>query len=604
MSKTAVTSFSVILSLAVLAPLFNVDHFVPIVSFFMEALSVFFFGLCVLAFAFLAPRGARALASPWLFVAACTLLLFAQRGLGLYDYVDVPAAWLFFLFCFAALFFVGQVAGENPALRELLLNRLCWSVIIFALVNVGVQTLQAMGYEPLLVADNFLLKVDVRCRPGGNLGQSNHSSTFVLMALAAVLYLWRSVQQISYKCALPISMVLLLGLALSASRMAWVEMAVLGALIIARPAHLKLMRTQAVWAVSGFLLSFLLISQLPVLFFDFSNCQSGTARLLDGAAQGNWYRLELIRQAFTVWQSAPWFGVGLGKFMGTAYFLETRLAIQQPFDMYPHNLLLQVLAETGIVGLALLTSVSVLWGRAAWRALGTGLNTQNSGNWPMLVWVLVLCVHSLLEQPLNYSYFLLLFAVALGVLNAAPDAPKGIPLGKKFFAFCGLAMMVVAVLGTIDYQRTSNALNIMEMAAKAMPLRSDEGDALVENATANIVLFQSYLDFMRIPLRPTTMAALPLLRQEGLRVLRNLPQAVVISQQAALDAMAGDLASVDFHLRRLQAFYPKEANKYLEHLAKISREQPDLFKGLAEAAETRLKNPPQLRAPLGVAAKE
>lgn len=602
MSKAAVTSFSVLLSLAVLAPLLNVDHFVPIITFFTETLNVFFFGLCVLVFAFLAPRGARSLASPWLFVAAFALLLFVQRSLGLYDYVDVPAAWLFFLFCFAALFFVGQVAGENPALRELLLNRLCWSVIIFALVNVGVQTLQAMGYEPWLAADYFLLKVDVRCRPGGNLGQTNHSSTFVLMALAAVLYLWRSAQHISYKWALPIGVALLWGLALSASRLAWVEIFVLGTLIIARPAHLKLARLQAVWGVGGVLLSFWLISQLPALLFDFSNCQSGTARLMDGAAQGNWYRSELIRQAFTVWKSAPWFGVGLGKFMGASYFLEAQLAIQQPFDMYPHNLLMQVLAETGIVGFALLASVTVLWGRAAWKSLGAGSHTQKPGNWPMLVWILLLCLHSLLEQPLHYSYFLLLFALALGVLNATPDAPKGIPLGKKFFACCGLAMMVVTVLGAIDYERTRYALNIMEMAAKVMPLRSDEGDALVEEATAKVVLFQSYLDFMRIPLRPTNMTALPHLRQEGLHVLRNLPEAVVISQQAALDSMAGDLASADFHLRRLQVFYPAKANKYLEHLSKISREHPERFKGLAEVVENRFKNPPQLRASLGVSA--
>jgi O-antigen ligase len=61
----------------------------------------------------------------------------------------------------------------------------------------------------------------------------------------------------------------------------------------------------------------------------------------------------LFRHAFQEFLSAPVFGVGLGQF-GRA---DLAIAYQSNFGSYPHNIVLEILSSTGIVGMILFVMV-------------------------------------------------------------------------------------------------------------------------------------------------------------------------------------------------------------------------------------------------------
>lgn len=99
----------------------------------------------------------------------------------------------------------------------------------------------------------------------------------------------------------------------------------------------------------------------------------------------------LFTQAIEDWYSSPLIGVGLGKYAKTSASSQvgTMYADDQFLRLYPHNLILEVLAETGLVGL-LVFSILIMPGR--WMLdvrsrygpffLLTGLFAMTSGDLP------------------------------------------------------------------------------------------------------------------------------------------------------------------------------------------------------------------------------
>jgi hypothetical protein len=120
----------------------------------------------------------------------------------------------------------------------------------------------------------------------------------------------------------------------------------------------------------------------------------------------------------------PWWGVGWGEF-NFAWTLTPFPTRPVAFFDHTHNLPLQLAVELGIPA-ALLVCSLLLWG--LWRAFvcsGQVLATGDIGPRCAFMMVLLVGLHSLLEYPLWYSYFLLPTAFAWGcALRRAPATPK------------------------------------------------------------------------------------------------------------------------------------------------------------------------------------
>jgi hypothetical protein len=158
--------------------------------------------------------------------------------------------------------------------------------------------------------------------------------------------------------------------------------------------------------------------------------------------------LELIRMV-------PWTGVGFGEF-NFAWSLTPFPNRPIAFFDHTHNLPLQLAVELG-VPLAALICALLLY--ALWRAWV--LASRETSHAPpsraanVIVWMAAL--HSLLEYPLWYAYFLLPTAFAFGLALGVPssDRAEARPAAGPWKAgmVASLAMLLLGVASLVDYSR-------------------------------------------------------------------------------------------------------------------------------------------------------
>ena len=126
-------------------------------------------------------------------------------------------------------------------------------------------------------------------------------------------------------------------------------------------------------------------------------------------------RLTEWHKAWLIFLENPWFGTGWGSYAYQSFMisLDPRFAGNMSGSgifTHTHNIVLNLLAETGIVG------TGVILGGFAYL-----LKPLSSRSWQVetvviLAMVIVTAIHSLLEFPLWYAHFFLIFVILLSIL--------------------------------------------------------------------------------------------------------------------------------------------------------------------------------------------
>jgi hypothetical protein len=154
----------------------------------------------------------------------------------------------------------------------------------------------------------------------------------------------------------------------------------------------------------------------------------GQQRLAEGDVSGS--RFRIWADALQLIAQHPWTGVGWGNF-NFAWSLTPFPQRHTAFFDHTHNLPLQLAVELGLP-LALVVCALLLWAlwQGARRALAATGAASATGRCALMMVVLI-GLHSLLEYPLWYAYFLLPTAFAWGLALGLPGragAPAG-PVG-------------------------------------------------------------------------------------------------------------------------------------------------------------------------------
>ncbi len=583
-------AFAVLLALALVFGLLNFLREPPSGDFHAEWMALVFFCLAAAA---LVPLLPRRYAVSWTLLAwpsALGLLLIYQAAAGQYVYAQVPLLWGGYLLLALLAMVLGQGIRAAGLVDEVT-NRVAWALLIAAVLNTAAQFAQAARVESALSPFVVSLVKTSTCRLYGNIGQANQASTLSWLGIAAALYLI-GVGRLPSRWALPLLAILLVGSALSASRMAWLFAGLLAVIVIvisAWPSRGRRARwVSAAMILGGFALASVGASR--VLGAVDPICLSGIERFGEAGGGGIRIRQELWRQAIEVWQTSPLTGVGAMNFLPTVYQIE-RLDQHQPLDTYVHNTALQVLAEFGLVGAGVLAAVGLIW----LRQLFTRRRHLGSADAFLTAVLGVLATHALLEFPLHYTYFLLVAALALGMLIRAESMLSPL-FGYRVPAFVLAASLLVgAGLVFQDYRRLDRLfwLEDQRMAFSAAP--TPEVRKLMAGAAEGIWIFESYRDHLLGLSDPITDVDLKRKIAETDRVLVQSPQPIVMARRIALAMLDDDPEAARWHLRRMFGFFPAQAPEMADQLRRFVVDRPDDFAALGPMLDEELARRPAAR---------
>lgn len=160
-------------------------------------------------------------------------------------------------------------------------------------------------------------------------------------------------------------------------------------------------------------------------------------------------RLAILSNAWELTLANPWLGVGWGEF-NFAWSLTPFPARPIAFFDHTHNLVSQLAVE---LGLPWAGAVLALLGWAlcrAWRGAAQAGDDAPLRRAALMI-VLTIGLHSLLEYPLWYAYFLLPACFALGLALPAGGNPK--PAGSAPWQVLGGLLMAGSLFAMWDYQR-------------------------------------------------------------------------------------------------------------------------------------------------------
>jgi O-antigen ligase len=301
-------------------------------------------------------------------------------------------------------------------------------------------------FQPDWTDGTWIARSGLARRAVGNLRQPNHLSSQLawgLIALAALLELGRLKRATGW-LLLPL---LVGGVVLTGSRTGMVDMGLL-----------------ALWALVDRNLSrptrALLLAAPLVYLAGWAGMQAWAAA--DGVSAAT-ARGDISSSRFGIWSNTlaliaqhPLAGVGFGEF-NLAWTFTPFPGRPVAFFDHTHNLPLQWLVELGLpLGLLTLALLGLALVQAWQRAAGASPRQAQVAR-PALMMVLAILLHSLLEYPLWYAYFLLPAAFAWGLALARPASTASAastPSRAAMLApLLGAVMVAGAALAVVDYQR-------------------------------------------------------------------------------------------------------------------------------------------------------
>jgi O-antigen ligase len=311
-------------------------------------------------------------------------------------------------------------------------------------------------------------------RATGNLRQPNHLSSLLLWSIVAFVWLGEA-RSLHRALALAGAALCLFVVVLSGSRTGALGMVTLAlwALLDRRLAGTT--RVLLALAPLWYWLSWLAMRWWAAT----GEVAFGAAKRFDTAGDFSSSRFDIWSNTLALVREHPWLGVGFGEF-NFAWTLTPFPGRPIEFFDHSHNLVLNLLAEMGVpLGTLVVALLLVgLW-HALRNALADGREPDTEARpYPTqraaFVVVVLVSVHSMLEYPLWYAYFLLptafAFGLCLGRPRAAADAsaPAADDAGAtRPLVLASMAVVLAGSLAVFDYTRV---VTIFSPPAEAEPL--------------------------------------------------------------------------------------------------------------------------------------
>ncbi len=438
-------------SLAIALPTLIAFNLPPSATFLNQAAALLGWGVFVVLLASTLP--AHSLDAPaWRGVAPLLAALALLLAAALASPLWTGLPWALALSSGGAVAAAIGVALCGAALQrahrgEAAFRAVCIGLLVAGIAGVAIALVQV--FVPALADGTVIARSTVPGRAVGNLRQPNHLSSLLLWSMVAVVWLARASER-RRAIALALGVLLLWGVVLSGSRTGAV-----GAVVLALWGALD-RRLAPFWRRA--------LLAVPVAYAAMWLAMAGWGRL--GHASNLETRFaaggDISSSRFAIWSNTlelirahPWAGVGFGEF-NFAWTLTPFPQRPVAFFDHTHNLPLQFAVELGVpLALALLALLGWALVRA-WRVALRADASQAPGLRAGVVMVVMMALHSQLEYPLWYVYFLLPTAFVWGlglVLPVAQAAGARAPERPNLWAVGAVVLWLAGLASVLDYTR-------------------------------------------------------------------------------------------------------------------------------------------------------
>jgi len=513
--------------------------------------------------------------------AALIGVLFLQLALSKIAYFSQALLYaLYFLFA-ALLMVLGARLRECFGLVKL-------AQVLAAFLLIGAELNALIGVLQHFQWHTFLDPVIARDLAGGiygNLAQPNHYADYIALGLVSLGLLFQQ-RMIKPFYAVLLTIPLLFAMTLSGSRSTWLYLALMIFMawwMARREAEMKPLLRYSVLLVVGFVLMNLLVQ---MHFMAGPGHGTNTVQRLlsyNGAGDtGGSIRLYLWHEALLMFAQSPWLGIGFGQFAWHHFQLLPQLQANNITGLYnnAHNLVFQLAAVAGILGLLALLVPLGIWLHGLRRA------TLSGAHWWGYSMLGVLAIHSLLEYPLWYAYFVGIAAILLGAFDEKRYRLELHNIGR-------LSVLVIVLLGLVTllqlrngYQQLKNTLELRPASNNVASTFSLLRAGLI--AAHNQLLLSPYAEMYMFTYAELDADRIKEKIALGENVMRFLPIAPVVYRQAIFLAQGGRLAQAEQLWEQAIWSYPGDVMAH-QFLVGMAGKDPAHFSTLLEFANQKEK---------------
>lgn len=300
-------------------------------------------------------------------------------------------------FIYASIFYISFEILINSTWRKLniILDAIVGSIIVASVISTFILIFQLFG----LVDDNPFLNIWMLpgsgVRLSANLAQPNNLATLLLMGLSGVYFLFFERRYIvNTSVFFAVATLLVFSIYLTGSRTSYLVLVIMGM-------YFYFFWKKIIYAFFPVILLFLLKEIYPFW------AQYSGLSFQDVAEKGlNSGRYLIWKMALDVIMDSPWFGHGVGNIIPSFMrVVPKHLEYGEATVLSSaHNFFLDIAIEFGI-------PISLLFFGCAVFVFYKSLHIKTKKGFFCIFLLIPLSVHSFLEYPLNYSFFLLPFSV-------------------------------------------------------------------------------------------------------------------------------------------------------------------------------------------------
>lgn len=504
---------------------------------------------------------------------ALIAVLLLQAALGRIAYFDQALLYALYLLFAALLMLLGARLRDCFGVGGVALT-LAVFLLIGAELSALVGVLQHYRWNTPL---NPVIVMKVSSGVFGNLAQPNHFANYIALGMVSLGLLFQQ-QRLKVGHVAVLAAPLLFVMTLSGSRSSWLYLLMMAGLAwwwARRDAAQRPLLRYSLLLLAGFGVMHFIV-QLP--FLAGADSSTDTVRRLLGEDASGGIRLYLWREAGLMFMQSPWLGAGFGQFAWQHFQWLPVLQRANITGLYnnAHNLVFQMAAEAGVAGLLALLGPLGIWLYGLRRAV------QSAAHWWGHAALGVLAIHSLLEYPLWYAYFVAVAAFLLGALDETRYRLELRNMGR-------LSVAAILLMGLVTLAQLRGSYHELERALAIRPASAADNSTFNRTWSGLVAvhgesLLSPYAEFFMSSMIEISGERIGEKLELNTRVMRFVPIGAVVYRQVLLLAQAGRQEEARSLLEPAIWSYPGEFAGASRQMAELAEKDPAHFSALLEFA--------------------